>query len=89
MKLDLASFNSIHSFADAYVNKFRRLDILFANAGFAVAPPNGKLYTEEGFELGLGTMHLGHFLLFQRLRYTLEKTSLGAGGTTSLSYVCG
>ena len=37
--------------------------------------PNGKLYTEEGFELGLGTMHLGHFLLFQRLRYTLEKTS--------------
>jgi NAD(P)-dependent dehydrogenase (short-subunit alcohol dehydrogenase family) len=75
MQLDLASFDSIHSFADSYVSKFRRLDILFANAGFAAAPAGGKLHTAEGFELGLGTMHFGHFLLFQRLRYTLEKTA--------------
>jgi NAD(P)-dependent dehydrogenase (short-subunit alcohol dehydrogenase family) len=74
-ELDLASFDSIHSFADLYVAKFRRLDILYANAGFSVVPTGSKLHTTEGFELGLGTMHFGHFLLFQRLRYTLEKTS--------------
>ena len=75
MELDLASFRSIHSFADSYISKYRRLDILFANAGFASAPENGNLQTEDGLELGLGTMHFGHFLLFQRLRYTLEKTA--------------
>lgn len=84
MTLDLASFASVHAFSDAFLQKYNRLDVLFANAGFLI-PSNSASTTKEGFELGFGTMHLGHFLLFKRLRETISKTSSmssnGAGNT--------
>eukprot|EP00948_MAST-09A_sp_MAST-9A-sp1_P000381 g381.t1 len=73
--LDLSSFASINKFADNFLSKYNRLDILFANAGFATAPSNGKHLTSEGFELGLGVMHFGHFLLYKRLETILDTTS--------------
>ena len=80
LQLDLSSFASVHAFSDAFLQKYDRLDVLFANAGFAMPPSNGATTTEEGFELGFGTMHLGHFLLFERLRDTIAKTAATSGG---------
>jgi NAD(P)-dependent dehydrogenase (short-subunit alcohol dehydrogenase family) len=55
--LDLASLASVHEFAAAWDGE---LDLLINNAG-VMAPPLGR--TAEGFELQLGTNHLGHFAL--------------------------
>jgi NAD(P)-dependent dehydrogenase (short-subunit alcohol dehydrogenase family) len=55
--LDLASLASVHEFAAAWDGE---LDLLINNAGVMV-PPLGR--TAEGFELQLGTNHLGHFAL--------------------------
>lgn len=60
MPLDLASFASIRAFAGAFRERFDRLDVLMNNAGvMAIA----RKSTAEGFEMQMGTNHLGHFLL--------------------------
>ena len=72
MLLDLASQASVHAFAERFKARFDRLDLLINNAG--VMNPPGRQETEEGFELQMGTNHLGHFaltlLLLDRLRAT-------------------
>jgi NAD(P)-dependent dehydrogenase (short-subunit alcohol dehydrogenase family) len=55
--LDLASLASVRAFAGAWSGD---LDILINNAGI-MAVPQGR--TEDGFELQIGTNHLGHFAL--------------------------
>jgi NAD(P)-dependent dehydrogenase (short-subunit alcohol dehydrogenase family) len=55
--LDLASLASIRAFAAGWSGD---LDILVNNAGI-MAVPQGR--TADGFELQLGTNHLGHFAL--------------------------
>jgi NAD(P)-dependent dehydrogenase (short-subunit alcohol dehydrogenase family) len=45
--LDLSSFASVHAFADTFLAHYTRLDILFANAGFAVPPSSGVQTTAE------------------------------------------
>ena len=71
MPLDLADLDSVRRFADEFTARFDRLDLLVNNAGVMV-PPYGK--TKQGFELQLGTNHLGHFaltgLLLERLLST-------------------
>ena len=59
-KLDLASLESVRTFADKILNSEPRLDILINNAG-VMACPYQK--TEDGFEMQFGVNHLGHFLL--------------------------
>jgi NAD(P)-dependent dehydrogenase (short-subunit alcohol dehydrogenase family) len=56
-RLDLASLASIREFAAAWDGD---LDLLINNAGVMV-PPFSR--TADGFELQLGTNHLGHFAL--------------------------
>ena len=56
--LDLASLDSIRDFAQRHADD--TLDLLINNAGVMV-PPYTK--TADGFELQLGTNHLGHFAL--------------------------
>ncbi len=56
-RLDLASLESVRAFAAAWDEP---LDLLVNNAGL-MAPPYGT--TADGFELQLGTNHLGHFAL--------------------------
>jgi NAD(P)-dependent dehydrogenase (short-subunit alcohol dehydrogenase family) len=56
-RLDLADLSSVRAFADAWEGP---IDVLVNNAG-VMAPPLGR--TAEGFELQLGTNHLGHFAL--------------------------
>jgi len=55
--LDLARLDSVRDFAAAWEGG---VDVLINNAG-VMAPPLSR--TAEGFELQLGTNHLGHFAL--------------------------
>jgi NAD(P)-dependent dehydrogenase (short-subunit alcohol dehydrogenase family) len=55
--LDLADLASVRAFAAAWKGD---LDLLVNNAGI-MAVPEGR--TQDGFELQLGTNHLGHFAL--------------------------
>jgi NAD(P)-dependent dehydrogenase (short-subunit alcohol dehydrogenase family) len=65
-ELDLASLDSIRSFAESWDGA---IDVLINNAGVMV-PPLSR--TAEGFELQFGTNHLGHFALTNLL---LEQVS--------------
>lgn len=60
MELDLANLDVIHSFADAFAQRYPALDILCNNAGVMALPYR---QTADGFELQFGTNHLGHFAL--------------------------
>ncbi len=57
-RLDLASMDSVRSFAEQYDGP---LDLLVNNAG-VMRPPHYR-ETRDGFELQFGTNHLGHFAL--------------------------
>ena len=58
--LDLASLDSIRAAADELRARHPRIDLLVNNAGVMFPP---KQTTGDGFELQLGTNHLGHFAL--------------------------
>lgn len=62
--LDLADLSSVHAAADAFAARHDRLDVLLANAGVMMTP---QRTTADGFELQLGTNHLGHFALVGQL----------------------
>jgi NAD(P)-dependent dehydrogenase (short-subunit alcohol dehydrogenase family) len=59
--LELTDLASIRAFADAWTGD---IDILVNNAGIMWVP---KGRTADGFELQIGTNHLGHFALTNRL----------------------
>jgi NAD(P)-dependent dehydrogenase (short-subunit alcohol dehydrogenase family) len=71
MELNLASLESIKTFAARFIQTYSHLDILLNNAG-VMAPPYRR--TEDGFELQIGTNHFGHFaltgLLLKRVLFT-------------------
>jgi NAD(P)-dependent dehydrogenase (short-subunit alcohol dehydrogenase family) len=70
--LDLSDLDSVAAFAEAFAASHERLDLLVANAGVMV-PPLGR--TKQGFELQLGTNHLGHFALVGRLLPLVQRTA--------------
>jgi NAD(P)-dependent dehydrogenase (short-subunit alcohol dehydrogenase family) len=70
--LDLSDLDSVADFAAAFAASYERLDLLVANAGVMV-PPFGR--TKQGFELQLGTNHLGHFALVGRLLPLVLRTA--------------
>jgi NAD(P)-dependent dehydrogenase (short-subunit alcohol dehydrogenase family) len=67
--LDLGSLASVEAFAEGFRADHDGLDLLIDNAG-VMAPPRRQ--TADGFELQLGTNHLGHFALAARLLGALE-----------------
>jgi NAD(P)-dependent dehydrogenase (short-subunit alcohol dehydrogenase family) len=58
--LDLASLESIRAAAGELRARHPRIDLLINNAGVMFPP---RQATSDGFELQLGTNHLGHFAL--------------------------
>jgi NAD(P)-dependent dehydrogenase (short-subunit alcohol dehydrogenase family) len=56
-RLDLADLTSVREFADAWDGD---IDVLINNAGVMAIPEN---HTKDGFEMQIGTNHLGHFAL--------------------------
>jgi NAD(P)-dependent dehydrogenase (short-subunit alcohol dehydrogenase family) len=60
VELDLASLDSVRDAASRVVDDGRPLDICVNNAGVMAAPDRR---TADGFELQIGTNHLGHFAL--------------------------
>ena len=71
MRIDLADLESIEEFVKLFKNNFDKLDLLINNAGVMI-PPYSK--TKDGFELQIGTNHLGHFALTLQLLDLIEKT---------------
>lgn len=63
--LDLGSLASVAVFAEGFAARHSHIDMLVNNAG-VMMPPSRKT-TVDGFELQLGTNHLGHFALTARL----------------------
>jgi NAD(P)-dependent dehydrogenase (short-subunit alcohol dehydrogenase family) len=64
LELDLADLASVQRAAEEVGARYDRLDLLINNAG-VMAPPYRQ--TVDGFELQVGTNHLGHFALTGRL----------------------
>ncbi|XXH02074.1 hypothetical protein Hte_008439 [Hypoxylon texense] len=73
-QLDLTSFDSIKTAAKAVLASAPRLDILFLNAGIMGHP---AAVTQDGYEIHMGTNHLGHALLLKLLTPLLIKTAVG------------
>lgn len=67
--LDLANLSSIRSFADSLKADVSSIDVLLNNAGLMAIP---RTLTADGFEMQLGTNHLGHFALTGQLLGLLE-----------------
>jgi NAD(P)-dependent dehydrogenase (short-subunit alcohol dehydrogenase family) len=62
--LDLASLASVAAAAETILARHPVIDLLINNAGVMALP---RRLTEDGFEMQLGTNHLGHFALTGRL----------------------
>jgi len=83
-ELDLGSLASVRRFASGWTCS---LDILVNNAGI-MEVPEGR--TADGFELQIGTNHLGHFALTNLLlphltgRVVTVSSALAAGGRVDL-----
>ena len=71
MNIDLADLDSVNAFVKEYKEKFDKLDILINNAGVMI-PPYSK--TKNGFELQMGTNHMGHFALTLQLLDLIKNT---------------
>jgi NAD(P)-dependent dehydrogenase (short-subunit alcohol dehydrogenase family) len=64
VELDLADLESVRRGAHAAADRLPRIDLLINNAGVMATP---LMRTAQGFELQLGTNHLGHFLWTKEL----------------------
>jgi NAD(P)-dependent dehydrogenase (short-subunit alcohol dehydrogenase family) len=76
--LDLSSLDSVAALGEILNREGRPLHILINNAG-VMTPPSRRL-TDDGWELQLGTNHLGHFALVAHL---LPLLSAGRARVTS------
>jgi NAD(P)-dependent dehydrogenase (short-subunit alcohol dehydrogenase family) len=81
VELDLACFASVRACADRLTEDGQPFDFVIANAGI-MASPFGL--TTDGFETQLGTNHLGHFLLVNRIARLWTKSEEWVGETFPL-----
>ncbi|WP_419249697.1 oxidoreductase [Sandaracinus amylolyticus] len=72
-ELDLASLESVSSFAARLKSQKSSLDLLINNA--AVMVPPRRQETSDGLELQFGTNYLGHFALTAQLMPLLRKST--------------
>jgi NAD(P)-dependent dehydrogenase (short-subunit alcohol dehydrogenase family) len=71
LELDLADLSSVRAAADR-AKEYGGIDVLVNNAGVMATPERSTL---DGFELQIGTNHLGHFALTGLLLPLLEKSA--------------
>ena len=83
LRLDLADLEQVRRAGDQALDSYARLDLLFANAGVMATP---KQTTSEGFELQIGTNHLGHFAFTGLVLPALLATPDGARVVTTSSF---
>ncbi|XP_010675628.2 protochlorophyllide reductase, chloroplastic [Beta vulgaris subsp. vulgaris] len=74
MHLDLASLDSVRQFVNNFRQSGRPLDVLVCNAAVYQPTAREPSFSAEGFELSVGTNHLGHFLLSRLLLEDLNKS---------------
>ncbi|XP_071692183.1 protochlorophyllide reductase-like [Rutidosis leptorrhynchoides] len=74
MHLDLSSFDSVRQFVGNFKQSGQSLDVLVCNAAVYLPTAKEPTYTADGFELSVGTNHLGHFLLARLLLDDLIKS---------------
>ena len=74
--LDLASLADVARAADALLDRCPRIDGLINNAGLGTARSGT---TADGLELIVGTNHVGHFALTERLIGRILETAAGHG----------
>lgn len=86
IKLDLASLASVKDAAKDTKSRFKKIDGLINNAGIMQTP---KLQTEDGFEMQLGTNHLGHFLWTGLLFDQVEQAKGRIVNVSSLAHKLG
>ncbi len=72
--LDLASIASVVEAAEAITSRHNVIDILVNNAGVMATPRNE---TADGFEMQLGTNHLGHFVFTRYMLPTVARSRNG------------
>ena len=72
--LDLASFAAVRQCAAVFQSKGYPLHLLINNAGGSI-PGKQASFTTDGFEMTLGTNHLGHFLLTNLLLDDLKRSA--------------
>jgi protochlorophyllide reductase len=91
MQLDLADLNSVVQFTKEWGD--RPLDVLCCNAGIQVGKGVGVgntvnggneeiRRTKQGYELSVGTNHIGHFALVRRMLPALVKTKRKKSGSS-------
>ncbi|PSC73472.1 short-chain dehydrogenase [Micractinium conductrix] len=86
MQLDLSSLQSVRSFAAAFCARGLPLHVLINNAGvFAMSAAQEA--TPDGFEVHLGTNHLGHFLLTLLLMPCLRAAAKQSGRPARVVHV--
>lgn len=72
LPVDLASLASVRNLAEAFLERYDRLDVLINNAGTF---PAKLTLTEDGFETQFGVNHLAHFLLTNLLLGRLKESA--------------
>jgi len=71
IELDLASIKNIKNFANKVKSKVKTIDMIILNAGIMMTPFG---LTDDGFELQIGTNHLGHFTLIKLLNDIIKRS---------------
>lgn len=73
-RADLASNAEINALADQILEDYDRLDVLLNNAGIYLSP-EGRILSEDGYELRFHVNYLSHFLLTDRLLPLLRQSA--------------
>lgn len=83
VELDLADLTQTKKAAAGLVDTVQHLDILINNAGVMATP---KRLTVDGFELQMGTNHLGHFAWTATLWPLLKRSNTRVVSVASLAH---
>lgn len=82
IQLDLSNLKAVKIFADSFLNKAKRLDVLLFSAGI-VQP--ARMETTEGFERTFAVGYLSAFILSKALLPLLEKSKAQSGNARVLT----